>query len=315
MLLCSPDRVMFKSGERGIYSDMNLQALLMQLLSGLSSGMLIYLIAVGLSLIFGTLKVFNLAHGAIYMLGAYLCVWLTSSFEQIPGMFWWAVILGPFLVALFGGLVEVVLLRRIYGWHFMYEFILTFGLILIISDLVKILWGGGFHSITYPWPLNGTVKVAAGTFPLYNLFLVAVGVSIFFGLRALLRYTRLGKVIRGVTYNREIMSALGENVPAVYTVVFMLGCWLGGLGGALATPLVAVTLGMDTTVIIQCFIVVVIGGLGSLTGAFIGALILGLLDAFGIMVLPQLTIAFGFILMAVILIVRPYGLMGRREYE
>jgi branched-chain amino acid transport system permease protein len=294
---------------------MSLQAVLMQLLSGLSSGMLIYLIAVGLSLIFGTLRVLNLAHGALYMLGAYLCVWLTSSFQQIPGMFWWAIILGPFLVALFGGLVEVVLLRRIYGWHFMYEFILTFGLILIISDLVKLLWGGGFHSIKYPWPLADTIKVAGGTFPLYNLFLVGMGLFIFCGLRALLHYTRLGKVIRGVTYNREIMSALGENVPAVYLVVFMLGCWLGGLGGALATPLVTVTLGMDMTVIIQCFIVVVIGGLGSLTGAFIGALILGLLDAFGIMVLSQLAIAFGFILMAIVLIVRPYGLMGKREYE
>ena len=294
---------------------MRLQAVLMQLLSGLSSGMLIYLIAVGLSLIFGTLRVLNLAHGAVYMLGAYLCVWFTSILKPIPGMFWWAVVLGPFLVALFGGLVEAVLLRRIYRWHFMYQFILTFALILIISDSVKLLWGGGFRSITYPWPLNGTIKVAGGTFPLYNLFLVAVGVSIFFGLRALLHFTRLGKIIRGVTYNREIMSALGENVPAVYTEVFMLGCWLGGFGGALATPLVTVSLGMDMAVIIQCFIVVVIGGLGSLTGAFLGAIILGLLDAFGIMVLPELALAFGFILMAVVLIVRPYGLMGKREYE
>ena len=284
-------------------------------MSGLSGGMLIYLIAVGLSLIFGTLRVLNLAHGALYMLGAYLCVWLTSSFQQIPGMFWWALVLGPLLVALFGGLVEVVLLRRIYGWHFMYQFILTFALILIVGDLAKLLWGGGFHSIKYPWPLRGTIQVAGGTFPLYNLFLVAMGLAVFFGLKALLNFTRLGKVIRGVTYNREVMNALGENVPAIYTVVFMLGCWLGGLGGALATPLVTVTLGMDMTVIIQCFIVVVIGGLGSLTGAFIGALILGLVEAFGIMVMPQLAIAFGFILMAVVLIVRPFGLMGKREYE
>ncbi|MBW1705270.1 MAG: branched-chain amino acid ABC transporter permease [Deltaproteobacteria bacterium] len=295
---------------------MKLQAILMQLLSGLSGGMLIYLIAVGLSLIFGTLRVLNLAHGAIYMLGAYLCVWLTSSFGHIiPGMFWWTLLLAPLLVALFGGLVEVLLLRRIYGWHFMYQFILTFALILIIGDIVRLVWGGGFYSITYPWPLAGTVKVAGGTFPLYNLFLVVIGVSIFAGLRALLHYTRLGKIIRGVTYNREIMNALGENVPAVYTMVFMLGCWLGGLAGALATPLVTVSLGMDMTVIIQCFIVVVIGGLGSLTGAFIGAIILGLLEAFGIMVIPQLAIAFGFILMAVVLIIRPYGLMGKREYE
>jgi len=294
---------------------MTSQALLMQLLSGLSAGMLIYLIAVGLSLIFGTLRVLNLAHGAIYMLGAYLCVWLTSTFNQIPGMFWWAILIGPTIVALFGGLVEVVLLRRVYGWHFMYQFIITFGLILVISDLIRLIWGGGFHSISYPWPLKGNINVAGGTFPLYNIFLVVIGVTVFYGLRALLTYTKLGKVIRGVTYNREIMSVLGENVQGVYTVVFMLGCWLGGLGGALATPLVTVSLGMDMTVIIQSFIVVVIGGLGSLTGAFIGSLILGLLDSFGIVVLPQLAIAFGFILMAVVLIIRPYGLLGKREYD
>lgn len=294
---------------------MSVQTLLMQLLSGLSSGMLIYLIAVGLSLIFGTLRVLNLAHGAIYMLGAFCCVWITSIFQDMSGSFWIALFVSPVIVALFGGLVEVILLRRIYNWHFMYQFILTFALILIVSDLVKLLWGGGFRSIPYPWPFEGSIKIATGTFPLYNIFLVLMGVFVFGCLRALLHYTRLGKIVRAVTYNREIMSALGENVSALYTLVFMLGCWLGGLGGALATPLVTVSLGMDMPVIIQCFIVVVIGGLGSLTGAFLGSLILGLLDAFGILVIPQLALAFGFILMAIILIIRPYGLMGKREYE
>ena len=287
----------------------------MQFLSGLSGGMLLFLVAAGLSLVLGTLKVLNLAHGAIYMLGAFICVWLTSSFAHIPGIFWLALILTPVAVALFGGLVEVLLLRRIYGRPMMYQYILTFGLILIISDLCKLIWGGGFHSSTYPWPLEGALPIAGGTFPLYNIFLIIAGILVFFGLQAFLRHARLGRIIRAVTYNREMMNALGENVPMVYTSVFMLGCYLGGLGGALAAPLITVCLGIDMTVIIECFIVVVVGGLGSLPGAFIGAIIFGLLNAFGIILLPQAAIAFGFILMVIVLIIRPYGLMGEREYE
>lgn len=277
--------------------------------------MLLFLIAVGLSLIFGTLKVLNLAHGAIYMLGAFACAWLTSSFAHIPGIFWWALIFAPLAVALFGGLVEILLFRRIYGWHTMYQYILTFGLILIISDLCKLIWGKVFYSITYPWPLEGVVAIAGGTFPLYNIFLIIIGTLVFFGLRAFLHYARLGRIIRAITYSREMMNVLGENVPIVYTKVFMLGCWLGGLGGALAAPLTSVYVGIDMAIIIECFIVVVIGGLGSLPGAFIGAIIFGLLNAFGIMVIPQLAIAFGFMLMVIILVIRPYGLMGKREYE
>jgi branched-subunit amino acid ABC-type transport system permease component len=150
-------------------------------------------------------------------------------------------------------------------------------------------------------------------FPLYNVFLIACGPLVFVGLWAFIHYTGLGRIIRAVTFNRDMANALGVNVPLVYTAVFMLGCWLAGLGGALVAPMSAVMLGMDMVILIECFIIVVIGGLGRLPGAFIGSLIFGLVNAFGILVAPRLAIAFGFILMIIVLVIRPWGLMGKPE--
>ncbi|MBE9571549.1 MAG: branched-chain amino acid ABC transporter permease [Proteobacteria bacterium] len=292
---------------------MTFQGIVIQLLSGISVGMVIFLIAVGLSLIFGTLQVLNLAHGALYMLGAYLCFWISSMLSQISGAFWWAVILAPLGVALFGGFVEVFLLRRIYDREMLDQYLLTFALILIIGDLCKLSWGVDYHMVSTPWPLNRPITVLGMGFPLYNIFLILCGPLVFLGISVLMRYTRLGMVIRAMTYNREMANALGVNVPVVYTVVFMLGCWLAGLGGVLVAPMSAVMPGMDMVVLIDCFIIVVIGGLGSLSGAFLGSLIFGLVTAFGILVAPRLAIAFGFILMIVVLIIRPWGLMGKPE--
>ncbi|MBU2547232.1 MAG: branched-chain amino acid ABC transporter permease [Proteobacteria bacterium] len=292
---------------------MNLQGFVIQLLSGVSTGMVIFLIAVGLSLIFGTLKVLNLAHGALYMLGAYCCYWVSSSLSHLPGSFWLSLIFAPLMVALFGGIVEFFLLRRMYNREFLEQFLLTFALILIIADLCKLAWGVDYQTIDTPWPLEGAAIWGSLIFPWYNLFLILCGPLFYVGLWMLLNRTRLGRVIRAVTYNREMANALGVNVPLVYTAVFMLGCWLAGMGGALVAPMSAVMPGMDAVVLIDCFIIVVIGGLGSLSGAFLGSLIFGLVTAFGIMVVPRLAIAFGFILMMVILIIRPWGLMGKPE--
>lgn len=275
--------------------------------------MVIFLIAVGLSLVFGTLQVLNLAHGALYMLGAYLCYWLASTFAGTSGAFWWALLLAPLGVALFGGLLEVLLLRRIYDREHLDQYLLTFALILIIGDLCKLAWGVDFNMVPTPWPLNAPIIYKGVVFPRYNLFLIGCGPAIFVGLWALIRYTRLGKVIRAMTYSREMANALGVNVPLVYTVVFMLGCWLAGLGGSLVAPMSSVMPGMDMVILIECFIIVVIGGLGSLPGAFLGSLIFGLVNAFGILVAPRLAIAFGFILMIVVLIIRPWGLMGKPQ--
>jgi branched-subunit amino acid ABC-type transport system permease component len=275
--------------------------------------MVIFLIAVGLSLIFGTLKVLNLSHAALYMLGAYLCFWLSSMLSQFSGSFWISLLIAPVLVALFGGFMEVLLLRRIYDREMLEQFLLTFALILIIGDLCKLAWGVDYHIVDTPWPLDAPVIIKGLIFPRYNLFLILFGPLLYAGLWSLIRYTRLGSIIRAVTHNREMANALGVNVPYVYTGVFMLGCWLAGLGGALVAPMAAVMPGMDAVVLIDCFIIVVIGGLGSLSGAFLGSIIFGLVTAFGILVAPRLAIAFGFILMIVVLIIRPWGLMGKPE--
>ena len=150
-------------------------------------------------------------------------------------------------------------------------------------------------------------------FPSYNIFLIFCGPVVYLGLWALIRYTRLGKIIRAMTYNREMANALGTNVPLVYTVVFMLGSWLAGLGGTLVVPTASAMPGMDMIVLIECFIIIVVGGLGSLSGAFLGSLIFGLVNAFGILVAPRLAVAFGFILMIIVLIIRPWGLLGKPE--
>jgi branched-subunit amino acid ABC-type transport system permease component len=292
---------------------MSFQGFILQLLSGLSVGMVVFLIAVGLSLIFGTLRVLNLSHGSLYMLGAYLCFWISSILSQWSGSFWWALLIAPVVVALFGGLMEVLLLRRIYDREHLEQFLLTFALILIIGDFCKLGWGVDYHMVETPWPVNGPFILGNFIFPRYNLFLIACSPAIFLSLWSLMRYTRLGRVIRAVTYSREMANALGVNVPLVYTGVFMLGCGLAGLGGSLVAPMSAVMPGMDMVVLIDCFIIVVIGGLGSLTGAFLGAVIFGLVNAFGILVAPRLAIAFGFILMIVVLVIRPWGLMGKPE--
>lgn len=292
---------------------MTIEALAGQALSGISVGMVLFLIAAGLSIIFGTLKVLNLAHGTIYMVGGFLCYILTSKLAHIPGAFWWALLFAPIAVALIGGVIEVLLLRRIYSQEMLYQYILTFALILIGGDTCKFFFGVGYQTVAVPWPVNGNISLWGLSFPLYNLFLIGCGIVVFLGLSALMRYTSLGSIVRAVTHNRETANALGINVPRVYTGVFMLGSYLAGLAGTLMPPMSVVALGSDMAVIIECFIIVVIGGLGSLPGAFLGAIVLGLLNAFGIYIIPKLAVAFPFMLMIVILIIRPWGLLGKPE--
>jgi branched-chain amino acid transport system permease protein len=284
-----------------------------QTLSGISVGMVLFLIAAGLSIIFGTLKVLNLAHGSLYMTGSFFCYGVTSFLAQIHGAFWWALLFAPLFVALLGGIIEFFLLRRIYDQEMLYQYILTFALILILGDALKFFFGVGYQTVAAPWPVNGKVLLWGLSFPVYNLFLIGCGLAVFLGLTILMRYTALGRNVRAVTYNREMANALGINVPKVYTGVFMLGSYLAGLAGTLMPPMSVVALGSDMAVIIECFIIVVIGGLGSLPGAFLGAIILGLLNAFGIYIIPKLAVAFAFMLMIVVLIIRPWGLLGKPE--
>jgi branched-chain amino acid transport system permease protein len=284
-----------------------------QVISGLSVGMVFFLIAVGLSMVFGTLRVLNVAHASLYMLGAYLCYTVTHLLGPSSGMFWIALIVAPVLVAVCGGVIELVILRPLYKRDLLYQLIVTFGLILIIGDLVKLIWGVQFYQVNIPWPLHGIVDIWGTKLSYYHIFMVAVGPLVLLLIWLLLQKTRLGRVIRSVTHSRDMSAALGLNVSIVYTVVFMLASWLAGLGGTLMAPMASVFLGMDTTVTIECFIIIVIGGLGSTGGAFLGAIVFGLANSLGILILPKQAIAFGFIAMAIVLIVRPWGLMGKPE--
>jgi len=284
-----------------------------QVMSGLSVGMLLFLVSVGMSLIFGVTRIVNLAHGCFYMVGAYLMVTLVEIFPDQPWAFWLALLLAPLGVAILGGVIETGLLRLIYHRDPLMQLILTFGLILVIGTLVLLAWGPDNKSVSRPDALAGSVKIFGQPFPSYYVLVLALAPMVAVALWLVFYRTRWGMLVRAATVDREMLGALGVNVAALYTQVFMFGSWLAGFGGALAAPTVAVALGMDGDVLTTAFVVVVIGGLGSFAGSFIGALLVGLLQSFGILVFPAISIVLLFALMAVVLIVRPWGLLGRPE--
>ncbi len=285
--------------------------LAVQCLNGLTQAMFLFLIASGLSLIFGVLGVLNFAHGSLYMLGAYLSYTIASRFVGSPAAFWVALILGSIGVALVGGIIESVFLRPVYRREELDQLLVTYALVLIISDLVKLAWGAENRSGSRPALLAGSVDIAGRDFPTYNLFVLAVGPLVALGLWLLLRRTQFGRLVRAAANDREMVGVVGVNVTGLFTGVFMLGAWLGGLGGGLAAPIGAIYPGMDVEVIVESFIVVVVGGMGSLGGTLLGALIIGQLNAFGILFFPRFAIVFVYILMAVVLVIRPWGLLGR----
>ena len=284
-----------------------------QVMSGLSVGMFLFLVSVGMSLIFGVTRIVNLAHGSFYMVSAYLMVTLVEWLPEGAAGFWISLILAPIGVAILGGVIEVTLLRRIYHRDPMMQLILTFGLILIIGTLVLLVWGPDNKSVSRPEALAGSVRIFGQPFPSYYLLVLGLAPVVAVGLWLVFYRTRWGMLVRAATVDREMLGALGVNVSTLYTEVFVFGSWLAGLGGALAAPTVAVALGMDADVLINAFVVVVIGGLGSFAGTLISALLVGELQSFGILIFPAVSIVLLFAIMAVVLIVRPWGLLGRPE--
>ena len=282
-----------------------------QSLSGLTAAMFLFLIASGLSLIFGVLRVLNFAHGSFYMVGAYIAFQVVQWFGRDPASFWWAAIGAAVGVALLGGLVERLLLRHLYGKEELYQLLFTYALVLILSDGAKVLWGTGQLSVSRPPGLAGAFRLFGAVIPYYNLFILLLGPGIALAFWLVLNRTRAGRLIRAAALDREMLGALGVNVSRLYTGVFVLGSLLAGLGGALVTPVKAIVPGMDVEIIVEAFIVVVIGGLGSFWGTFLGALIYGQVLSFGILIFPRFSIFSVFALMAVVLILRPWGLLGR----
>lgn len=285
-----------------------LESLVHVCLAGLSKGMFIWLVASGLTLIFGVLGVLNFAHGALYMLGAYCCYTVLSLMGD---NFWLGLILGPLCVCAAGYVIERFFLRHVYQLELPYQLLLTFAFVLLFDDLVKIIWGAGSIGSPKVPGLAGSVSIMGRLFPTYSLFIIVVGPLVALGLWAMLERTWAGRIIRASSSDREMASALGVRVPALYTAVFVFGTWLGAMGGGLAVPYVGLlTPGMGEAIIIDAFVVAVIGGLGSLKGAFLGALIIGLLSSFGTSFLPTFDMFLTFILMALVLLWRPQGFFG-----
>src|SRR5207249_2528651 len=230
-------------------------------LSGLTAAMFLFLIASGLSLIFGVLRVLNFAHGTFYMLGAYSAYQIVQWLGSGPITFWIAALGAATGVALLGGIVDRFLFQRLYGKEELYQLLFTYALVLILSDVAKIIWGTQQKSVSRPAGLTGAVSVFGATVPDYNLFIILLGPAIALGFWYVLQRTRVGRFIRAAALDRETLGALGVNVKALYTGVFMLASFLGGLGGALISPMRAIVPGMDTEVIVEAFVVVVIGAL------------------------------------------------------
>jgi branched-subunit amino acid ABC-type transport system permease component len=284
------------------------QSIVYVCLAGLSSGMFIWLVASGLTLIFGVLGVLNFAHGSFYMLGAYVCYTLVS---RLGGHFWLGLALGPLAVCAVGLLVERFFVRQVYRLALAYQLLLTFAFVLIFDNLVKLIWGAGSIPSPVAQGLDGSVPLLGRRFPVYSLFIIAVGPLVAVALWAALERTWAGRIVRAAASDREMAAALGVPVPALFTAVFGFGTWLGALGGALAVPYVGLmTPGMGETIIIEAFIVAVIGGLGSLKGAFLSAIMIGVLSAFGTRFFPAFDMFLTFILMAAVLAWRPRGLFG-----
>lgn len=286
-----------------------------QFLNGLSLGMNLFIISAGLTLIFGVLRVLNFAHGAFFMVGGYVTYSIVSNLGGVPGNFWIGVLGATVSLAAIAFVIERLLLSRLYDRDHAYQLLFTFALVLLLGDFVKVTWGTSVLSVSFPKGLDGATDLGISYYPSYRLFLCVIGAAIALAFWFVIERTRWGRIIRAATQDREMLSALGLNVRAIYTGVFMVGAALAGLGGALAAPALSLHPAMDAEIIVECFIIVIIGGLGSLWGAFLGALILGQLTAFGIMLTPNLEIVLIYILMVVVLMFRPWGLLGRRELQ
>lgn len=279
-----------------------------QTTSGLIIGLLLFLVAAGVSLIFGVLKVVNFAHGAFYMLGAYFAY---TAF-QLSGNYLVAVLAGGIGVAIFGLLFERLLISRVYGSPVLMQLLVCYGVILILDDVVKIVWGASFLSFGMPETFQTLpILFAGGVVPVFYLFLIVATLVIAAILGLVITKTRYGKIVRAAAVNPNMVSALGLNTSLIYASVFVIGGLLAGLAGGLAAPVRSLVSGMGTSVIIESFIVTVIGGMGSVAGALVGSLLIGLVRSFGTIGFPLFTEGLMFLLMAIVLIVKPSGLFGK----
>jgi len=292
---------------------LDLVAFLIQTLNGLATASSLFLVSVGLSIIFGVTRIVNFAHGSFYMLGAYGAYWLVDRFGAGAGAYYGGIVLAALGVGCLGALIELGLLRRIYRAPELFQLLATFGLVLIAGDGVLMLFGPQELLGPRAPGLKGAVDILGRPYPAVELALIALGPLVLALLWTLFHRTRWGTLVRAATLDREMVGALGVNQAWLFTSVFFLGSFLAGLGGAVQLPREAIHHDMDLQVITEAFAVVVVGGLGSLPGAFLAALLIGELHAFGILFFPKITLVLVFLVMAAVLVVRPWGLLGRAE--
>lgn len=283
-----------------------------QLLTGLANAAALFLVASGLSLIFGVTRIVNFAHGSFYMLGAFIGY---SLMQVLPGMFgfWFSVLLAGLAVGVIGVIVEMFVLRPVYKAPELFQLVATFGVILVIQDLALLIWGADDVLGPRAPGLKGVVRILGEPVPKYDLALIAITPFFLFGLWYLITKTRIGILVRAATQDREMVGALGVNQAWLFTGVFFLGATLAGLGGAIQLPKGGADLLMDFNILAAIFVVVVIGGMGSLPGAYIAAALISILNVFGVTFIPQSTLVLMFVVMAVVLMIKPYGLFGREE--
>jgi len=280
-----------------------------QLLNALALAGLFFLVSAGLSLVFGVLRVVNFAHGVFYMLGAYL----GFTAVKVSGQFWLSLIVVPLIVGVVGALLEAWTLRFIYRRPPIYQLLLTFGLALILEESIRVLYGPTAMGVDPPGILQGPVELLGAIYPRYRLFLIVLSVTVGVAVWLFLQRTRAGLVIRAVAQNSEMADCLGADVARVRTLVFGAACALAGLGGVAAAPMTTAYLGMGISVIVDAFVVVVIGGLGSIAGSMAGSLIVGAAQTWGAFYLPETAMVIIYAVMGAILIFRPWGLFGEEE--
>lgn len=286
---------------------------IVQFLTGLSDASALFLIASGLSLIFGVTRTVNFAHGSFYMVGAYVAYAFISFLPQNFYFFWIGVLGAALVVGVLGVLVEISLLRRLYHGPELFLLVATFGIVLILQDGTRLIFGAEDLLGPRAPGLEGSVNIMGSLIPQYDLALIFLAALVLGGIWLMLHRTRWGVLVRAATEDREMASALGVNQARLYTGVFFLGSLLAGLGGAIQLPKGGADLLLDMNVIAAAFVIVVVGGMGSITGAYLAAVLIGELSAFGILIFPQSTLVMMFLVMAVVLVIRPYGLFGKPE--
>ncbi|RTZ89817.1 MAG: ABC transporter permease [Deltaproteobacteria bacterium] len=286
---------------------------IVQFLTGLSDAATLFFVAAGLSLIFGVTRIVNMAHGSFYMVGAYLAYFAISFLPHTGASFWVGILAGALAVGVIGIIIETLFLRKLYHAPELFILMATFAIVLVIQDLSR--WLFGSEDLLGPRPpgLEGSINIMGTLMPAYDLVLIIAAIVVLIGLWLLFTRTRWGILVRAATEDREMLAALGVNQKWLFTSVFFLGSFLAGLGGAIQLPKGGADLLMDMNIIAAAFVIVVVGGMGSIPGSFLAAVIIGELSSFGVLFLPQSTLVMMFVVMAVVLVIRPYGLLGKPE--